>query len=129
MLVFSHRSSPSHNTINTKQVFELRRNGRLDEAFEIIKEALDNRSLLEDEWILKAAVYVLTSLIERAKSSGEKDLAFYKDLLSSIPLPDDDEIIKRTVNKALRNPVIERAKQLSQSGQADEAKKLYLQAI
>ena len=65
MLVFSHRSSPSHNTINTKQVFELRRNGRLDEAFEIIKEALDNRSLLEDEWILKAAVYVLTSLIER----------------------------------------------------------------
>ena len=56
MLVFSHRSSPSHNTINTKQVFELRRNGRLDEAFEIIKEALDNRSLLEDDALCKVSL-------------------------------------------------------------------------
>ena len=116
----------------SKEVFALRREGMLDDAYAM---AIDVVHLdPHDEWNIKALAWCLYDLIKR--SVAQKDsiaTSKYATHLSQIHIDEYDDVLFKSVNHALvlANPekqIIRDAKEKSQNGNHIEALRLYREA-
>ena len=96
---------------NTKEVFALRREGRLDEALQKARELYEDNP--EDEWIIRAYGWVLISLIGKNKDS--EDLHDYINELKELPEIEDDVFNeKREAACSIANPVNKKLQEIIQ---------------
>lgn len=118
---------------SSKEVFALRREGLLDDAYEMAIEVVQFDP--HDEWNIKALAWCLYDLIKR--SVAQKDsiaTTKYAAHLSQIQIDEYDDVLFKSVNHALvlANPekqIIRDAKENSQNGNHVEALRLYREAL
>lgn len=118
---------------SSKEVFALRKEGSLDEAYAMALEI--NQYDPNDEWNIKALAYCLNDLIKRAASNNDYNEAqAFAMQLDNLSIDEYDEILTKTVQKAklIANPqkkIILDAKQLSFDGKDQEAYSLFKRAF
>ncbi len=118
---------------SSKEVFALRREGMLDDAYDMAIEVVQFDPT--DEWNIKALAWCLYDLIKR--SVAQKDsiaTSKYAAHLSQIQIDEYDDVLFKSINHALvlANPekqIIRDAKQCSQNGNHAEALRLYREAL
>jgi len=117
----------------SKQVFALRKEGKIEEAYQMALTCILIDS--EDEWNIKALAYCLYDKIKLAKES--QDFATGQNLLQQLEnLLDEfeDDVLLENLERARKmvNPerrIIDQAKELSRAGNHAEALRLYRESI
>ncbi|MBE0676320.1 MAG: tetratricopeptide repeat protein, partial [Bacteroidales bacterium] len=118
---------------SSKEVFELRRNGSLDEAYEMAILLIDIDP--SNEWNIKALAWCLYDMVKRAVSRNDYEAArSYSNRLSGLGISDTDELLFKAVVNAqnLASPerkIILKAKEFSKQGNHKEALALFKKAI
>jgi len=118
---------------SSKEVFALRKEGSLDEAYAMALEVIEVDP--NDEWNIKAIAWCLYDLTKRSVSQSDYVTAkTYVDQLENIQINEFDEILVKSVEhaKILANPekrIILQAKEKSKQGNHQEALTLFRQAI
>lgn len=119
--------------ITSKHVFDARRAGRLDEAYQIAVQLM--AAPHPDEWEKRAFGWCLVDLIKReCLENKTSKLGEYVTELKKLKVAADDEVLLKQRDKALllATPVgarLERAKQLSKEGRHAEAANLYREEL
>lgn len=117
---------------STKEIFALRKQGKIEEAFNLA-DALFNIDP-NDEWVIKAYAWTLYDKIKilveqkeytKAKQLGEK--------LEQLPIEESDKYLYPSVQRVLlsidpNREILKRAKAKSEAGDHSEALKLYKEA-
>lgn len=117
----------------SKEVFALRREGLIDEAYAMSLELIDLDP--NDDWNIKALAWCLYDLVKRSVSQNDYVSAkTYCERLESLPIEGTDEILFKALEnaKVLSNPgmkIILQAKEKSIQGNHDEALNLFRQAL
>lgn len=115
--------------ITNKDVFAKRREGKIDEAYRMASQLINNPQ--PDDWDIKAFAWCIIDLIKRdAKAGNQQNLLQYKQQLEAIRVDPNDEILNDQSSYALKlcNPnsqLILQAKNLSKSGRNREAANIY----
>jgi len=115
--------------ITNKEIFAKRRDGALDEAYQMALQLMRSPDI--DDWDFKAFAWCLIDLIKRDASAGQQqNLAHYRQQLKSIKVDSNDDVLQKGVRYALSlcNPfgqLIGEAKSLSKQGKHAEATKIY----
>lgn len=111
--------------MSVKEIFNLRRDGKIDEAYNLaLKEYQENSN---DTWCIRALAWCLIDLCKRsAKINDNKLLGEYLANLNELTIPSDDDMLMSQivyVNKLIdKNYVlIVQAKELSKNGKNKEA--------
>lgn len=118
---------------SSREVFEMRREGKLCEAFEMASWLIEHES--NADWNAKAYAYCLNDLIKKAVSANDYLLSqSYSKKFSLIILDQQDEILIKTVKNAklIANPEWKNAleaKQLSYEEKDKEALPLFKSAL
>ena len=118
---------------SSKEVFELRREGFLDDAYAMAVRVCSVDPY--DEWNAKALAWCLYDLIKRSVAQKEVEAtAKYAAHLSQIEIDEYDDVLYKAVNNILllANPekrIIVEAKQLSFNNREEEARPLYQKAF
>jgi hypothetical protein len=113
----------------SKEVFAKRREGAIDEAYEMAVQL--TRSAEVSDWDFKALAWCLIDLIKRdAQSENKQNLARYRQQLESIQADSADDVLQKSVKNALMlcNPqghLIAQAKLLGKQERHAEAADLY----
>ncbi|KFZ28241.1 hypothetical protein IDAT_10450 [Pseudidiomarina atlantica] len=114
------------NDFSSKRVFELRRNGDLDDAYHLARELYSKTP--SDPWVQRAILWCLIDYCKlAAKQNNQASLDEYLQLISDIPVPEDDDIIKENLQRitSLRDPT----KQLALQARAASDREDFLEAI
>jgi tetratricopeptide (TPR) repeat protein len=117
---------------SSKEVFDLRRSGRLDEAYAMALTVLQFDP--QDEWSIKAMAWCLYDLIKRSVDQNDNEAAAkYSDVLIKMPTDNFDDVLFKSLNHVLKlaNPekrIIIEANQLSFNGREEEALILFQKA-
>jgi hypothetical protein len=120
-------------TVTSKLVFEKRRNGELDLAYELGQKLISQNP--DDEWNKKALAWCLIDLIKREEQSEERQkVSIFAQQLKSIEIADNDEVLLKSRNLVLSRlkpnaKIIENAKQHSKNGEFEAATRLYKSAF
>ena len=86
--------------VTAKEVFDLRKAGKLDEAYTKALQLMEQPNL--NDWDIKAYGYVLMSLIKRDVERGHDDqISTYVSALRNLQV-EDDEVFENNKNKSLR---------------------------
>lgn len=115
--------------ITNKEVFAKRREGAIDEAYNMALELMAAPQI--DDWDRKAFAWCLIDLIKRDAKDGQlENLPHYRSQLESIAIDPADDVLSKGVRHALSqcNPFgrqISEAKALSKNGQHAEAATIY----
>lgn len=116
----------------SKEVFAKRKEGALDEAYELASQLV--ASPHADEWDRKAMGWCLVDLIKRdVQTSKSENLEHYRRQLESLQVAADDEVLQKGIRNALllcqpNGPLIKQASALSKEGRHAQAVALYRQA-
>lgn len=119
--------------ITSKDVFAKRREGKVDEAYRMALQLMDNPH--PEEWDIKAFGWCLIDVIKRdAPNGNSENLARYRQQLETISGPALDEVLAKSKGYALSlcNPnasEINQAKELSKSGKHEQSIAIYKQLI
>lgn len=90
----------NHPEVTSKEVFDLRKAGKLDEAYTKALQLMEQPNL--SDWDIKAYGYVLMSLIKRDVERGHDDqISTYVSALRNLQV-EDDEVFENSKNKSLR---------------------------
>lgn len=90
----------NHPEVTSKEVFDLRKAGKLDEAYTKALRLMEQPNL--SDWDIKAYGYVLMSLIKRDVECGHDDqISTYVSALRNLQV-EDDEVFENNKNKSLR---------------------------
>lgn len=115
--------------ITSKEVFAKRKEGALDEAYQMALQLTNQSSV--DDWDFKALAWCLVDLIKReVNAENQRNLVLYRQQLESMKTFPADEVLQRGVKNALSlcNPhgqLISQAKALSKENRHEEAASLY----
>lgn len=115
--------------ITSKEVFAKRKEGALDDAYQMALQLTNQSSV--DDWDFKALAWCLVDLIKReVNAENQQNLILYRQELESIKTFPADEVLQRGVKNALSlcNPygqLISQAKALSKENRHEEAARLY----
>lgn len=115
--------------ITSRDVFSIRKEGKLDEAYKMAIELINKPD--NDEWDIKAFAWCVIDLIKRDAQSGKiENIHHYSDQLRSLNIDASDKILTDQREYALRlcNPnsqEILKAKSLSKQGDHHGALNLY----
>lgn len=118
---------------SSKEVFALRKEGSLDEAYAMALEIIEADP--NDEWNIKAIAWCLYDLTKRSVSQNDYTTAKnYVEYLEALQINEFDEILVKSVEhaKVLASPekrIILQAKEKSKQGNHQEALTLFRQAI
>lgn len=118
---------------SSKDVFAKRKEGQLDEAYQMALQLMNSPS--PDEWDARAFGWCLIDLIKRdAKAEKTENLDHYRQQLESIEVPVSDEVLTKQREQAISlcNPegrIAGKAKHLSKTGRYSEAADIYRQLI
>ncbi|MBI3719069.1 MAG: hypothetical protein HY252_10810 [Sphingobacteriales bacterium] len=118
---------------SSKEVFALRKEGSLDEAYAMALEIIEADP--NDEWNIKAIAWCLYDLTKRSVSQNDYTTAkTYVEHLEALQINEFDEILVKSVEhaKVLASPekrIILQAKEKSKQGNHQEALTLFRQAI
>ncbi|MFU2048540.1 tetratricopeptide repeat protein [Avibacterium gallinarum] len=124
------RSQQKEST--SKQIFAERKNGNLDQAYQM---SLDAMKQGYDEWVEKAYAWCLIDLIKRdVKLPNSEMLPIYIEQLEQIEVNQSDDILFKHKKCALNlcdplQPQIQQAKELSKNQQYHQAVNLYLRLL
>ena len=114
---------------NSTEVFALRREGKINEAYDMALRLIKSDS--DDDWNIKAFAYCLNDLIKKAVSENNYILAqTYSKQFDLVELDEYDDILVKTVKyaKIVANPELKiglEAKKLSFEGKDIEALPLF----
>ena len=117
---------------SSQEVFALRKEGSLNEAYEMALAIVKDNP--DDDWNIKALAYCLNDLIKRAVSQNNYSAAqTFASQLDNLTIDEYDDILVKTVRNAklIANPqkkIIIEAKQLSFEGKDEEAYPLFKKA-
>lgn len=117
----------------SQEVFTLRRNGSLDEAYSMALEIIEEDP--HNEWNIKALIWCLYDLTKRAVSANDYSLArTYIDRIDSLSIENLDEILINSIDRIKIQAIPEKriilqAKEKSKEGNHQEALTLFSQAI
>lgn len=115
--------------ITSKEVFAKRKEGALDDAYQMALQLTSQPSA--DDWDFKALAWCLIDLIKReVNAENQKNLVLYRQQLEAIKIFPTDEVLQRGVRNVLSlcNPhgqLISQAKALSKENRHEEAVNLY----
>jgi len=118
--------------ITSKDVFAKRKQGAIDEAYQMALQLMSAQHV--DEWDRKAMGWCLVDLVKRDVEAGNREnLERYRRQLESLNVAADDDVLQRGIRKALMlcspsGPLLQRASLLSKDGRHAEAVALYRQA-
>lgn len=118
---------------SSKEIFALRKEGSLDEAYAMALEVIEADP--NDEWNIKAIAWCLYDLTKRSVSQNDYTTAkTYVEHLEALQINEFDEILVKSVEhaKVLASPekrIILQAKEKSKQGNHQEALTLFRQAI
>ncbi len=118
---------------SSKEVFALRKEGSLDEAYAMALQVIEADP--NDEWNIKAIAWCLYDLTKRSVSQSDYVTAkTYVEQLENLQINEFDEILLKSVEhaKVLASPekrIILQAKEKSKQGNHVEALTLFRQAI
>lgn len=119
-------------SISSKDVFALRKQGELGQAFAIAEQLISEKPA--DEWNQRAYAWCVIDLIKQAAAANDHSaVAGYFAALEKIAIP-DDEILQKSLN-SLRvmtspaAPFIQQAKQASEAKDHNKAISAYKQAL
>lgn len=106
----------------TRDVFQLRREGRLQEALQLARQLYAENP--NDPWCVKALAWSLYSAWKAREQPQETGLL--AEELLALTVPSDDEMLQRSLQAVRRaqdpaHPDIARAKELSQAGNHEQA--------
>jgi hypothetical protein len=119
--------SPNQET--SQLVFTKRKEGNLDEAYQIGLRLVQNPN--RSDWDIKAFAWVLVDLIKREVDQGQwKNVTGLKSSLEALEVDESDEVLFKSRNYALwiANPNsqnISQARKLSKEGKHQEAIQIY----
>ena len=119
--------------ITSKDVFAKRKEGFLDEAYQMALELMKNPQ--PDEWDIKALAWCIISLIKRDASQGHpQNLPDYSQQLENLNIDPSDEVLTNKKQDALKlckpnGLEILKAKTLSKEGLHQEAANLFRKII
>ena len=118
--------------ITTKDVFAKRREGAIDEAYQMALQLMGAQDV--GEWDRKAMGWCLVDLIKRDAEAGNRQhLEHYRCQLEDLKVDPDDDVLQKGIRNALllcspNGPLIKQASLLSKDGKHAEAAALYRQA-
>jgi hypothetical protein len=118
--------------ISSKDVFAKRKEGAIDEAYQLALELMGAPNL--DEWGRKAMGWCLVDLIKRESQAGSpQNLERYRLQLEGLQVATDDEVLQKGIRSALllcsqNGHLIKQASVLSKEGKHAEAVGLYREA-
>jgi tetratricopeptide (TPR) repeat protein len=118
--------------ITSKQVFEKRKAGAIDEAYQMALQLMGKSD--PDEWDRKALGWCLIDIIKRDVQAGNREnLEYYRAQLEALAVAPDDDVLKRGVRNALvlcstNGDSVKRASALSKEGRYGEAVAMYRKA-
>jgi len=118
---------------SSQEVFELRREGSLDEAYKMALEVIATNP--NDDWNIKALAWCLYDLIKKSSSQNKySDAKNYLVKLESLKIDPSDDILISCVKNAKvladqNKKIILDAKEKSKKGEHKEALKLFRLAI
>lgn len=113
----------------SKDVFAKRREGALDEAYQMALELMQAPQV--GDWDFKAFAWCLIDLIKRDVQAGShQNLEHYRCQLEAIKVDPEDEVLPKSIRYVLTlcNPhgqLISQAKEFSKQGQHQDAINLY----
>lgn len=116
----------------SSDVFAKRRAGALDEAYEMALELMDKPH--PDEWERRAMGWCLVDLIKRDATAGQlQQLAKYRSQLEALQIGTDDEVLQKSIRKAVllcspNGAMIKEASERSKQGAYDKAVEIYRRA-
>lgn len=119
-------------SISSKDVFALRKQGELGQAFAIAEQLISEKP--SDEWNQRAYAYCVIDLIKQATAANDHSaVEGYFDALEKIAIP-DDEILQKSLNNlrvmtSPAAPFIQQAKQASEAKDHNRAISAYKQAL
>jgi tetratricopeptide (TPR) repeat protein len=115
--------------ITSKEVFAKRKEGALDEAYQMAVQLMENPQ--PDDWDVKAFGWCLIDLIKRdVKTEAKNNLPYYRQQLESITVDTSDKILSENRARAIKmcspsGALIAQAKEISKAGRHLEAANLY----
>lgn len=119
--------------ITSKEVFAKRKEGAIDEAYQLALQLMGAPDV--GEWDRKAMGWCLVDLIKRdAEAGNRQNLEHYRRQLEQLEVAQDDDMLQKGIRNALslcspNGPLIKQASLLSKEGQYAEAVTLYRQAL
>lgn len=119
--------------ISSKEVFAKRKEGALDEAYQMAIQLMNNPQ--RTDWDGKAFAWCVIDLIKRdAKVKNQQNLPYYLQQLESIDVDPADDILSKQRLYAIKlcspnGQLIAQAKVLSKEGNHLDATKLYRQIL
>ncbi|MDC3188122.1 tetratricopeptide repeat protein [Pseudoalteromonas elyakovii] len=129
--MFIQNNSSSSKT--NKDVFALRKAGKIDEAYNLAIELINSSP--NDEWNVKAFAWCLIDLVKRdAKLGNNNTTNHYLQQLDSLSIDPSDEILNKQVLyvRNMASPIFketQRAKQASKEGKYQLAINIYTKAL
>lgn len=118
--------------ITSKDVFAKRKEGEIDEAYQMALLLMGARDV--GEWDRKAMGWCLVDLIKRDAGAGSRqNLEHYRHQLEGLKVALDDDVLQKGIRNALllcspNGPLIKQASLLSKDGRHAEAVAVYRQA-
>ena len=118
--------------ITSKEVFAKRKEGAIDEAYQMALELMGAADV--DEWDRKAMGWCLVDLVKRDAEAGNgQNLEHYRRQLEQLKIAPDDDVLQRGIRNALslcspNGRLVKQASLLSKEGRHGEAVALYRQA-
>ena len=115
--------------ITNKEVFAKRREGALDEAYQMALELMQAPQV--GDWDIKAFAWCLIDLIKRDVQAGNhQNLDHYREQLQTIKIDPNDDVLPKSIGYVLSlyNPhgkLISQAKALNKLGRHQDAVNLY----
>ncbi|GGP74735.1 hypothetical protein GCM10009347_43210 [Shewanella algicola] len=129
--MFIQNNNSSSKT--SKDVFALRKAGKIDEAYNLAIELINSSP--NDEWNVKAFAWCLIDLVKRDAKLGNNDTTIhYLQQLDSLSIDPNDEILNKQVLfvRNMASPIFketQRAKQASKEGKHQLAINIYIKAL
>jgi hypothetical protein len=118
--------------ITSKEVFAKRKEGAIDEAYQMALTLMGAQDV--GEWDRKAMGWCLVDLIKRdAEAGNRQNLEHYQRQLEQLKIAPDDDVLQKGIRNALllcspNGPLIKQASLLSKEGRHAEAIARYRQA-
>ena len=120
-------------SVDTKIVFDLRKEGKIDEAYEKAQQLFEANP--EDEWVKKAMFFTLYDKIKAADINGDKEgLKLWVNKVDLLQLPEDDEAIDKCLSiiRSMNDPnhdLLQQAREYSKQKQYKKAVEIYKSVI
>lgn len=117
---------------DTREIFSLRKEGRIDEALRMARELYEVE--LNDEWVIKAYAWCLYDKIKALIATGNyPEAQRFGSVVERLPIDDSDDILFSSVQRVILNlnpdrRLISEAKEKSKTGNHEEAISLLKQA-